>query len=107
MGVISVRLNKEEEKILKVLSENLGVDKSTLIKKSMFKLYENMVDMDILDNRQILPSRPQRTPLVLSRSSFVSSAASKTMSSRVLRPGNGWVFVHGWNRWGKGRSHIL
>ncbi len=30
MGVISVRLNKEEEKILKVLSENLGVDKSTL-----------------------------------------------------------------------------
>ncbi|GBE01056.1 MAG TPA: hypothetical protein ENH01_10900 [Nitrospirae bacterium] len=49
MGVISVRLNKEEEKILKVLSENLGVDKSTLIKKSIFELYENLVDMEIIE----------------------------------------------------------
>ncbi len=49
MGVISVRLNKEEEKILKELSDNLGVDKSTLIKKSIFELYENLVDMEIIE----------------------------------------------------------
>jgi len=49
MGVIPVRLNKEEEKILKELSDNLGVDKSTLIKKSIFELYENLVDMEIIE----------------------------------------------------------
>jgi predicted DNA-binding protein len=49
MGVISVRLNKEEERILKELSDNLGVDKSTLIKKSIFELYENLVDMEIIE----------------------------------------------------------
>ncbi len=49
MGVISVRLNKEEERILKELADNLGVDKSTLIKKSIFELYENMVDMEIIE----------------------------------------------------------
>jgi len=49
MGVISVRLNKEEEKIFKELSDNLGVDKSTLIKKSIFELYENLVDIEIIE----------------------------------------------------------
>ncbi len=49
MGVISVRLNKEDERILKELSDNLGVDKSTLIKKSIIELYENMVDMEVIE----------------------------------------------------------
>ncbi len=48
MGVISVRLNKDEEKILKKLSDYYHADKSTLVKKSLFELYENMVDLDIV-----------------------------------------------------------
>ncbi len=46
MGVISVRLNKDEEKILKKLAEYFHEDKSTLVKKSLFELYENVVDLD-------------------------------------------------------------
>ena len=46
MGVISVRFNKDEEKILKELSNHFHEDKSTLIKKSLFELYENVLDLD-------------------------------------------------------------
>lgn len=46
MGVISVRLNKDEEKILKKLSDHFHEDKSTLIKKSLFELYENVLDLN-------------------------------------------------------------
>jgi len=48
MGIISVRLNKEDEKIVKKLSDYYHTDKSTLIKKSLFELYENMVDLDVV-----------------------------------------------------------
>jgi hypothetical protein len=46
MGVISVRFNKDEEKILKKLSDHFHEDKSTLIKKSLFELYENILDLN-------------------------------------------------------------
>jgi len=46
MGVISVRLDKDEEKVLKKLSEHFHADKSTLIKKSLFELYENVLDLE-------------------------------------------------------------
>ncbi|HDH06545.1 MAG TPA: hypothetical protein ENH01_12720 [Nitrospirae bacterium] len=46
MGVISVRFNKDEEKILKKLSDHFQEDKSTLIKKSLFELYENVLDLN-------------------------------------------------------------
>jgi predicted DNA-binding protein len=49
MGVISVRFNREEEKLLRRLSEHFHADKSTLIKKSLFELYENMVDMEVIE----------------------------------------------------------
>ena len=45
MGVISVRFNKDEEKILKKLSDHFHEDKSTLIKKSLIELYENVLDL--------------------------------------------------------------
>ncbi|GBE04168.1 MAG TPA: hypothetical protein ENG95_02385 [Nitrospirae bacterium] len=45
MGVISVRFNKDEEKILKKLSDHFHEDKSTLIKKSLVELYENVLDL--------------------------------------------------------------
>ncbi|MDA8078399.1 MAG: DUF6290 family protein [Nitrospiraceae bacterium] len=46
MGVISIRLNKDEEKILKKLSEHFHEDKSALVKKSLFELYENVTDLN-------------------------------------------------------------
>ena len=49
MGVISIRLNKDEERILRKLSEHFHEDKSALIKKSLFELYENIVDLDEID----------------------------------------------------------
>ncbi len=38
MGVISVRFNKDEEKILKKLSDHFHKENSALIKKSLFEL---------------------------------------------------------------------
>jgi hypothetical protein len=49
MGVISIRLNKDEEKILRKLSEHFHEDKSALVKKSLFELYENIVDLDEIE----------------------------------------------------------
>lgn len=48
MGVISVRLNKEEEKMVKKLIEHFHEDKSTLIKKSLLELYENVIDFETI-----------------------------------------------------------
>ncbi len=53
MGIVSVRLNKDEEKILKKLSEHFHEDKSTLIKKSLFELYENVLDLDTIKQFEI------------------------------------------------------
>ena len=49
MGVISVRLNEEEDKMLKRLMDHYGVDKSTVIKTSLYELYENIVDLDLIE----------------------------------------------------------
>lgn len=46
MGVISIRLNNDEEKALKKLSDYFHEDKSTLIKKSLVELYENVLGLD-------------------------------------------------------------
>jgi hypothetical protein len=48
MGVISIRFNSDEEKILKKLSGYFHVDKSALIKKSLVELYENVVDLNTI-----------------------------------------------------------
>jgi len=50
LGVISVRLNKKEEKILKRLTENFEMDKSSLIKRSLLELYENLVDREFIED---------------------------------------------------------
>jgi predicted DNA-binding protein len=50
MGVISIRLNKDEEEILKKLSEHFHEDKSALVKKSLRELYENVVDLNEINN---------------------------------------------------------
>jgi len=50
MGVISVRLNKREEEILKKLTEHFETDKSRLIKRSILELYENLMDLEFIDH---------------------------------------------------------
>lgn len=39
-------MNKDEEKILRKLSEHFHEDKSALVKKSLFELYENILDLN-------------------------------------------------------------
>jgi hypothetical protein len=49
MGVISVRLNKDEVNMLKQLTEYFHADRSTLIKRSLLELYENMRDIEAIE----------------------------------------------------------
>lgn len=49
MGVISVRLNNNEEKMLKHLSEYFGADKSDLVRKSLADLYESILDLKAIE----------------------------------------------------------
>ncbi|OQY32689.1 MAG: hypothetical protein B6241_10175 [Spirochaetaceae bacterium 4572_59] len=50
MTVISVRLNKDEEKILSFLSDYYHEDKSSLFKKSMYELYEDIQDIKFIED---------------------------------------------------------
>ena len=50
MAVVSVRLNDNEENVLKYLTEYFHQDKSSLFKKSMFELYEDVQDIKFVDN---------------------------------------------------------
>lgn len=49
MAVTSIRLNENEEKVLKYLKNHFHCDSSTLLKKSLFELYEDMKDREIID----------------------------------------------------------
>lgn len=60
MAVVSVRLNDEEEKILEYLAEYFHEDKSTLIKKSMYELYEDIQDIRFIENYISNPKKSGR-----------------------------------------------
>jgi len=49
MGVISVRLNKEDEKVIEYLTAYLEADKSTIIKRSLMGLYEDIIDREAVE----------------------------------------------------------
>lgn len=53
MGVISVRFNKKEEKLLKQLSDYYHEDNSVLIKKSLTNMYENICDQNFIKDFEI------------------------------------------------------
>ena len=57
MGVVSVRLNKDEESILKKLSDYYHADKSSLIKRSLFEFYENMVALEVVKQFEVKENR--------------------------------------------------
>ncbi len=49
MGVTSIRFNKEEEKVINYLKKYLHCDTSTLLKKSLWELYEELKDREIIE----------------------------------------------------------
>ncbi len=49
MAVVSVRLNEKEEKILNYLTDYLHEDKSTLFRKSLFEMYEDIQDIKFIE----------------------------------------------------------
>jgi predicted transcriptional regulator len=63
MAVISVRLNKEEEKIIDYLSSVYDEDKSTIIKHSLNELYEDFLDKKIIDDYEI--SEKKKKPIFI------------------------------------------
>ncbi len=50
MGVTSIRLNEKEEKILNYLKEYFHCDSSTLLKRSLFELYEDLKDRERIED---------------------------------------------------------
>jgi hypothetical protein len=50
MAVISLRLNRQETEMVDFLSGYYEQDKSSLIKRSLKELYEDIVDREIIDN---------------------------------------------------------
>ncbi|MBF9018467.1 MULTISPECIES: DUF6290 family protein [unclassified Oceanispirochaeta] len=59
MAVISVRLNKDEEKILSYLSDYFHEDKSSLFKKSMYELYEDIQDIKFIEENIEIKEHPE------------------------------------------------
>ncbi len=49
MGVTSIRLNSKEEKLLKFLKDYYNCDTSTLLKKSLMDMYEDIRDKEIIE----------------------------------------------------------
>jgi len=50
MGIISVRLNLEEEKMMNFLVDYFEEDKSELIKHSLRDLYEDLKDREMIED---------------------------------------------------------
>ena len=50
MGIVTLRLNSKEEKILKILQSHLGEDKSRIIKHAMLEKYEEIQDLEVIEN---------------------------------------------------------
>lgn len=57
MGIISVRFNQNEERILKELSEYYDEDRSKLVKKSVMEMYETLIDRKLIDKFEIKESK--------------------------------------------------
>ena len=49
MAVVSVKIKQEEEKMVDYLSEYFEEKKSSIIKRSLTEMYEDIVDKNIID----------------------------------------------------------
>jgi len=52
VAVISVRFNSREEKILEILKKYFECDSSSLVKKSLLDLYEEIKDTEIIEQHE-------------------------------------------------------
>ena len=59
MAVVSVHLNKDEEKILAFLADYFHEDKSSLFKKSMYELYEDIQDLKYIEEHIEIKESPE------------------------------------------------
>ncbi len=50
MGVTSVRLNPKEEKLVRILKDHYNCDTSTLMKRSLWEMYEDLIDKDLIED---------------------------------------------------------
>ena len=50
MAVTSIRLNPKEERLVNFLKDYYELDTSTLLKKSLLEMYEDVVDKKIIDD---------------------------------------------------------
>jgi hypothetical protein len=53
VAVISVRFNSREEKILEILKKHYECDSSSLVKKSLLDLYEEIKDIEIIEQYEV------------------------------------------------------
>ncbi len=53
MAVISVRFNSREEKILETLKKYYECDSSSLLKRSLMDLYEEIKDREIIEQYEV------------------------------------------------------
>ena len=49
MGVTSIRFNSKEEKLLQYLKDYYDLDTSTLLKKSLIEMYEDLRDRGTIE----------------------------------------------------------
>ena len=50
MGIVTLRLNEEENKILGILQKHLDEDKSKILKDAMLEKFEDLRDRDVIEN---------------------------------------------------------
>ena len=50
MAVKSIRLNEEEEKLIMFLKKHYNCDTSTLLKRSLWEMYEDIKDKEIIED---------------------------------------------------------
>lgn len=50
MGITSIQLNENEEKVLNYLKKYFHCDSSTLLKKSLYEMYEDIKDKEVIEN---------------------------------------------------------
>ena len=81
MGVVTLRLNPEEEKILKILQIHLNEDKSRIIKHAMLDKYEDLQDLEVIANYE--KSEKKKKVKFLSADSFVKGLERKRNKKAV------------------------
>jgi predicted DNA-binding protein len=50
MGIVTVRLNEEEEIILEILQKHFEEDKSKILKKAMWDKFEDLRDKEVIED---------------------------------------------------------